>query len=86
MSTGKSKVELEATVLEGIMTEGYTEGTEISLECGAILRTTDGSAWRVLSSKRELIEIVNPRGCGTAKEFVSSIETAVNREPAEGVF
>jgi len=86
MSTGKSKVELEPAVLEGIMTEGYTEGTEISLQCGVILRTTDGSTWRVLSSKRELIGIVNPRGCKTAKEFVSSVETAVNREGPERVF
>jgi len=86
MSTGKSKVELKATVLEGIMTEGYTEGAEISLQCGVILRSTDGSTWRVLSSKRELIGIVNPRGCKTAKEFVSSVETAVNREEPERVF
>ena len=86
MSTGKSKIELEATVLEGIMTEGYTEGKEISLQCGAILRTTDGSTWRVFSSKRELLGIVNPKGCKTAKEFVSSVETAVNRKPTERVF
>ena len=72
-------------MLEGIMTEGYTEGKEISIQGGAILRTTDGSTWRVLSPKRELIEIVNPRGCRTAKEFVSLVETAVNREPAERV-
>jgi len=77
---------LEETVLEGIMTEGYTEGTEISLQCGAVLRTTDGSTWRVLSSRRELIGIVNPRGCRTAREFVLSVETAVNREPPERVF
>jgi len=86
MSTRKSKVELEATVLEAIMAGGYTAGKEISLQCGAILRTTDGSNWHVLSSKRELIGIVNPRGCATAKEFVSSVEAVVNQEPADRIF
>lgn len=67
-------LQLEETVIEGMLTADWSKGTTVDLTGEQRAVCLDGKCWRVETEREEVMGFVNPANCATSIEIRDAFE------------
>lgn len=68
-----NEIQLKSTEIEGMLSDGFTQGAELQISETAYARCVDGELWRVETKEGEIMDYLNPTVVATGEQLCTEI-------------